>query len=276
MYLTFKLPSPKFTTTIPSYLIPHTSILPSLPAATHRVHNSPALSTSHTSSIPIKTPKMSPQIPVPIPLKSASSFQSQNILAIPKIKNNDQLPDRATLKTLSSFIKSYRNSPTQSKTSLSISIPLQHTPTPIATPTPSSPLRQPPITTPTTTQTETKPRILPPQPLDHKHNPNTHLKMPHTTTTVTTRPSLLARLRGGKTSRRTYENSTSTHTRHNNRNTRAQPVHHHHRKPSMGDKISGALLKLRGSLTRRPGLKAAGTRRMRGTDGRGSHHVAAY
>ncbi|KAF7860331.1 hypothetical protein EAF04_008458 [Stromatinia cepivora] len=221
---------------------------------------------------------MSPQIPVPIPLTSTTSFQSQNILALPKIKNNDQLPDRATLKTLSSFIKSYRNSPAQSTNSLSISIPLHHTSTPtfITTPTPSSPLRQPPITTttPTTTQTQTQPRI--PSPPNSNPNPNTHPKMAHTTTTVTTRPSLLARLRGGKTSRRTYENSTSTHTRHNNRNTRAQPVHHHHRKPSVGDKISGALLKLRGSLTRRPGLKAAGTRRMRGTDGRGSHHVAAY
>ncbi|EQL03760.1 hypothetical protein G6O67_004422 [Ophiocordyceps sinensis] len=50
-----------------------------------------------------------------------------------------------------------------------------------------------------------------------------------------------------------------------------QPVvHHHQRKPTIKDKLSGALLRLRGSLTRRPGLKAAGTRRMHGTDGRGS------
>ncbi|KAM7216318.1 hypothetical protein V8F06_008337 [Rhypophila decipiens] len=47
-------------------------------------------------------------------------------------------------------------------------------------------------------------------------------------------------------------------------------VHHHKRKPSMSDKISGALLKLKGTLTGRPGQKAAGTRRMHGTDGRGS------
>ncbi|KAI5462515.1 hypothetical protein BGZ63DRAFT_384035 [Mariannaea sp. PMI_226] len=50
-----------------------------------------------------------------------------------------------------------------------------------------------------------------------------------------------------------------------------QPVHHQKRKPTMKDKVSGALLKLKGSLTHRPGLKAAGTRRMHGTDGRGSH-----
>lgn len=45
---------------------------------------------------------------------------------------------------------------------------------------------------------------------------------------------------------------------------------HHRRKPSIGDRISGALMRLRGSVTGRPGVKAAGTRRMRGTDGRGS------
>ncbi|PHH85226.1 hypothetical protein CDD83_738 [Cordyceps sp. RAO-2017] len=55
---------------------------------------------------------------------------------------------------------------------------------------------------------------------------------------------------------------------------RRQPVHHQKRKPTMKDKVSGALTKLRGSLTRRPGLKAAGTRRMHGTDGRGSHRRA--
>ncbi|KAI3537953.1 hypothetical protein CPAR01_03718 [Colletotrichum paranaense] len=54
------------------------------------------------------------------------------------------------------------------------------------------------------------------------------------------------------------------------------PVHHQRRKPSMGDKISGAMLKLKGTLTRRPGQKAAGTRRMHGTDGRGSHRAHRY
>ncbi|MCJ1313327.1 hypothetical protein MMC25_007004 [Agyrium rufum] len=49
--------------------------------------------------------------------------------------------------------------------------------------------------------------------------------------------------------------------------------HHHQRRPSLGDKVSGAMMKLRGSLTRRPGLKAAGTRRTHGTDGRGSRRI---
>ncbi|KAH8596351.1 hypothetical protein B0O99DRAFT_496336, partial [Bisporella sp. PMI_857] len=57
------------------------------------------------------------------------------------------------------------------------------------------------------------------------------------------------------------------------RATAGQPAVHHRRKASLGDKISGAMLKLKGSLTHRPGVKAAGTRRMHGTDGRGSHRV---
>lgn len=39
------------------------------------------------------------------------------------------------------------------------------------------------------------------------------------------------------------------------RRTHAAPVHHQQRRPSMKDKVSGALLKLKGSLTRRPGVK---------------------
>lgn len=56
--------------------------------------------------------------------------------------------------------------------------------------------------------------------------------------------------------------------------TRAPATHHQKRKPHLGDKISGAAEKLVGKLTRRPGKKAAGTRKMRGTDGKGSHRVA--
>lgn len=42
------------------------------------------------------------------------------------------------------------------------------------------------------------------------------------------------------------------------------------RHATIGDKISGAFMRLQGTITRRPGLKAAGTRRMNGTDGLGS------
>ncbi|KAI8959582.1 hypothetical protein F5Y11DRAFT_332550 [Daldinia sp. FL1419] len=50
------------------------------------------------------------------------------------------------------------------------------------------------------------------------------------------------------------------------------PATHHKRKPHLSDKIEGAAEKLVGKITRRPGKKAAGTRKMRGTDGKGSHY----
>ncbi|EOO03472.1 hypothetical protein UCRPA7_949 [Phaeoacremonium minimum UCRPA7] len=74
--------------------------------------------------------------------------------------------------------------------------------------------------------------------------------------------------------RRHHHTTTTTTTRRRGLfSSRRQPVvvHHQKRHATLGDKISGAFLKLKGSLTGRPGEKAAGTRRMRGTDGRGSH-----
>ncbi|KAI1331622.1 hypothetical protein F5Y16DRAFT_394910 [Xylariaceae sp. FL0255] len=62
---------------------------------------------------------------------------------------------------------------------------------------------------------------------------------------------------------------TTTTRRHHGLFTK--PVHHQKRHATIGDKISGAFLKLKGTITNRPGQKAAGTRRMHGTDGRGSH-----
>ncbi|PCG93316.1 Hypothetical protein PENO1_084220 [Penicillium occitanis (nom. inval.)] len=111
-----------------------------------------------------------------------------------------------------------------------------------------------------------------------------------TRTTRTTKPTLMTRLKGPNARHKTYKTEVTRHSGHghgtttaptrrrgyNTRSTRAAaPVHHHHhrRKPSIGDKISGAMMRVKGSLTRRPGEKAAGTRRMRGTDGRGSRRV---
>jgi len=103
------------------------------------------------------------------------------------------------------------------------------------------------------------------------------------TTRSTARPSLKTRLLGGgrKThATRAPATTTTTTTTKTVRTTggrhghaTAAPVHHHKRHATMGDKVSGALMKLRGSLTRRPGLKAAGTRRMHGTDGRNARRV---
>ncbi|EEA25410.1 hypothetical protein TMatcc_006367 [Talaromyces marneffei ATCC 18224] len=104
----------------------------------------------------------------------------------------------------------------------------------------------------------------------------------HTRTTRTTKPTLMTRLKGPNARHKTYKTEVTRHGHggtttsrrgYNTRSTRAAPMQNHRRKPSIGDKISGALMRLRASLTRRPGEKAAGTRRMRGTDGRGRRRV---
>ncbi|KAK6008040.1 hypothetical protein QM012_004854 [Aureobasidium pullulans] len=48
------------------------------------------------------------------------------------------------------------------------------------------------------------------------------------------------------------------------------------RKPTVGDKVSGAMMNLKGTVTGKPGVKGAGTRRMNGTDGKGSHYTRTY
>jgi hypothetical protein len=82
------------------------------------------------------------------------------------------------------------------------------------------------------------------------------------TTRSTARPSLKTRLLGGRrTARRAPATTTTTTTTTKTTRTTgghhatAAPVQHHKRHATMGDKVSGALMKLRGSLTRRPGLK---------------------
>lgn len=46
--------------------------------------------------------------------------------------------------------------------------------------------------------------------------------------------------------------ASNTRTHHT-----AAPVHHQRRKPSMGDKISGAMMKMKGSMTKKPGVKVS-------------------
>lgn len=48
------------------------------------------------------------------------------------------------------------------------------------------------------------------------------------------------------------------------------PNTHHKRKASLKDKVEGAAEKIKGTVERKPGKKAAGTKKMRGTDGKGS------
>ena len=67
---------------------------------------------------------------------------------------------------------------------------------------------------------------------------------------------LLSRLRG----RREYTTTTTiptTKTTLARRPREPVPVQPRHRRPSIGDKISGAFMKLEGTLTRRPGLKVS-------------------
>ncbi|KAJ6023732.1 hypothetical protein N7540_004529 [Penicillium herquei] len=96
-----------------------------------------------------------------------------------------------------------------------------------------------------------------------------------TRTTRTTKPTLMTRLRGPNARTKTVKTTTKTEpatSYRTNKRHGGMTTHHHKRKVTFGDKVSGAILKMKGSITRRPGVKAAGTRRMHGTDGRGSHH----
>ena len=81
---------------------------------------------------------------------------------------------------------------------------------------------------------------------------NTTIMARHATTTTRTRTPFLARFR--RTPRATHTTTTRrTHATHGT-TTRA-PVHHHQRKPGMVSKISGMLLRLKGTLTGRSGVK---------------------
>ncbi|MCJ1232225.1 hypothetical protein MMC14_000174 [Varicellaria rhodocarpa] len=98
------------------------------------------------------------------------------------------------------------------------------------------------------------------------------------TTARSTKPSFMSRLRARNnrgttttTTTKTVKTTRATHDHHTGNAVGA--THHQHRRPSFGDKVSGAMMKLKGSLLHRPGLKAAGTRRQHGTDGRGSHRT---
>ena len=105
----------------------------------------------------------------------------------------------------------------------------------------------------------------------------THTAQPTYSTqpTYARKPSLFSRLAHRKP--RAHNATTTHHTTRRSRQTydtqpvvtlAAAPVHHERRRSSLSDKVSGAILKLKGSITNRPGQKAAGTRRMHGMDGR--------
>jgi hypothetical protein len=92
--------------------------------------------------------------------------------------------------------------------------------------------------------------------------------------TRTTRPTLLTRLRGPNARTRTVKTTTKvqprsavrggqthTHTHHpttgltrmgGNRQTTTKPLFRRRKQASLGDKVSGAMMKLRGGLTNNP------------------------
>ena len=92
-----------------------------------------------------------------------------------------------------------------------------------------------------------------------------------TVQTRTTKPTLMTRLRGRNATSRTVKTTTKVEpaTAANTRTARKSgwgrnrrtahhsttPVVHHKRHATLGDKISGAMLKLKGSLTHRPAVK---------------------
>jgi len=48
------------------------------------------------------------------------------------------------------------------------------------------------------------------------------------------------------------------------------PATHHKRKPSVKDVVEGAIEKVVGKIENKPGKEGAGTKKMRGTDGKGA------
>jgi hypothetical protein len=150
----------------------------------------------------------------------------------PETQTQIQLP----LRTLSSFIASYRTT--------------TNTSTSTASSTSSTTLYQPPTLK------------------MHRRSNNTHV-------VKTTKPTLMTRLRGRNAKTRTVKTTTSiepgaartsrwggnrrtAHTGHATHTTHA-PVVRQRRHATIGDKISGAMMKIKGSLTRRPGVKVSKT-----------------
>ncbi|KAG9644549.1 hypothetical protein KCU95_g16460, partial [Aureobasidium melanogenum] len=115
-------------------------------------------------------------------------------------------------------------------------------------------------------------------------------------TTTASKPSLLGRLKGNNrtvttTTKHSTNPITGSHTTTTTKKeTGPHASHHtasaatagrgvgsiHKRKPTVGDKVSGAMMNLKGTVTGKPGVKGAGTRRMNGTDGKGSHYTRTY
>ncbi|KAJ5833948.1 hypothetical protein N7474_002259 [Penicillium riverlandense] len=86
-----------------------------------------------------------------------------------------------------------------------------------------------------------------------------HRHRPTTTTTRTTKPTFMTRLKGRNARTQTVKTKTTT-TRHEGRPSKGRKwgrptTQQRRRRVTFGDKVSGAMLKLKGSLTNRPAVK---------------------
>ncbi|EXJ61424.1 uncharacterized protein A1O5_11739 [Cladophialophora psammophila CBS 110553] len=98
---------------------------------------------------------------------------------------------------------------------------------------------------------------------------------PRVFTTVSTEPvrkrQTTAATTGGTTKKRKTASKKAGATTANAGVTKKRaPATHHKRKPTLADKVEGAVEKVVGIVEGKPGKKAAGTKKMRGTDGKGS------
>ena len=115
----------------------------------------------------------------------------------------------------------------------------------------------------TTTTTTARPGLM--SRLRNRHNPNAKVAVSEHTNPITgahtrtkkttTHPAGLGHHGHGGRGPLASEPVGATHSRHTH--ARRAPATHHQRKPSIGDKVSGAMMKLKGTLTHRPGVKVS-------------------
>ncbi|KAL7629577.1 hypothetical protein AAE478_001099 [Parahypoxylon ruwenzoriense] len=98
---------------------------------------------------------------------------------------------------------------------------------------------------------------------------STRQPKPHVQLTVSTEPKRKLRSTTGA-KKHTTGSTTRARTGAGVQKQKKAPASHHKRQPHLSDKIGGAVEKAIGTVTHKPGKKAAGTRKMRGTDGKGS------
>ena len=88
---------------------------------------------------------------------------------------------------------------------------------------------------------------------------------PRVITAITAEPS---RKRATTTKKRTTTKANTSKPRSTGVTKKKAPATHHKRKSSVKDKVEGAVEKVVGEIENKPGKEGAGTKKMRGTDGK--------